>query len=108
MSAMKEGLTFGKLKFTVTMKTSVNPIEEAQAVVVGLKTPGVMQKVVDAVESGSNAVDTVNEVSDQLQAIETIVSPLVKNLEIFAKLVTEFSKVSQCDCHRCREISVLS
>lgn len=98
MSATKEGSTVGRLKFTVTTKTSVNPIDEAQAAVAGLKTPGVMQKVDNVVKFGGDLQDTVTGDSDRFQAIETIMSPLVENLKIFTDLVTRLSEVSVSGC----------
>lgn len=104
MSATKEGLTFGKLKFTVTMKTGGNPIEAAEDAVEDMETTGVMQKGDNTVEDIKNATDTVKYALDQLPAVEavvsplveTIVSPLIANLGVFVDLVADVSKVCAC------------
>lgn len=102
VSATGKCSAISKIQFTVKIKTNEDPIEVAEAAIVSLKAPGILRKVGNAVQGGGNVVRAVKGVSDQLQSIETIASPLVKNLEIFANLVTELSKVSGCDYQACK------
>lgn len=79
------------------MKTKPNEdLAAARAAVKGLKTPGVVQKVGDAIEGIDNATSAMSAASEQLQAVQAAVSPLVVNLKIFVNLVAEFSKVRAC------------
>lgn len=83
----------GKLKCSVKIKTDEDPTAMARAAINIKKTPAVVQKVADGVEVVKQGIDTVNTALDQLQDVETVVSPLLANLELFARLMEGITKV---------------
>lgn len=90
----ENGSIKGRLEFNIrNIKKNGHPNDLARPAVEGLKAPGVLRKVGVVVEGASSAVNASNAASDDLQAVETVVSPFVENLKIFADVMTEFSTV---------------
>lgn len=97
----KPAVHLGQLKFTVTIKPGGDLTHLGQSAIMDLETPGVMKKAVEDVKS---VVDNVNSASQQLQNVEAVVTPLIKNMEVFANLVATLSKVRACSCKAYRQL----